>query len=238
MHPPKVPTQRRHNPSHGLYSRYRPCLRWDFGFTCAFCLLHEADFSPLGIEGTGLSSVEHMVPQSVDKEQANNYTNVVYACRFCNGARSNIPIISEGRRLLNPTEDAWATHFQVEEDRLVPRPDDRDALYTYETYDLDEKRKVERRKLRYEKLTDSLKIYRAAPQRIQELNEILEGSLSIENKLSLIETIKLLQRAISQAYLELEYYVSIPADKPAQCQCRTTENHSLPEEFSRQMQQI
>ena len=46
--PPTSPIERRHRPRpvHGRqgYLKFRPCLRWDFGFTCPFCLMHESDF--------------------------------------------------------------------------------------------------------------------------------------------------------------------------------------------------
>ncbi len=54
--PPATPIERRHAPAPGRYDSFRPCLRWDFGFTCAFCLLHEADLAEHGTEGTGLMS--------------------------------------------------------------------------------------------------------------------------------------------------------------------------------------
>jgi len=73
LSPPEEPTVHRHQPKPAKGERgfqsYRSCLRWNFGFTCAFCLLHETDFSPkFGVVGTGQMSIEHFVPQSFDPE--------------------------------------------------------------------------------------------------------------------------------------------------------------------------
>jgi hypothetical protein len=42
---------RQHKPPEAKYKTYRACLRWEFGFSCAFCLLHETDLMPCGAEG-------------------------------------------------------------------------------------------------------------------------------------------------------------------------------------------
>ena len=64
--PPSTTVDRRHTPRPTTgrfgYQGYRACLRWEFGFTCAFCLLHESDFVEHGAEGLGLLGVEHFLP--------------------------------------------------------------------------------------------------------------------------------------------------------------------------------
>lgn len=83
--------ERTHTPAAGRYPTYRPCLRWDFAFACAFCLIHEADLAEHGVEGTGLTSIEHRVPRSdpsAGESLTDDYSNCYYACRFCNGSRS------------------------------------------------------------------------------------------------------------------------------------------------------
>jgi hypothetical protein len=57
-HAPKV---RRGNKG---FRSYAPCLRWEFGFSCAFCLCHEADLAAYGAKGSGLLQVEHFFLQS------------------------------------------------------------------------------------------------------------------------------------------------------------------------------
>ena len=41
--PPDRATELRHAPLAAKYEAYRDCLRWEFGFTCAVCLVHESD---------------------------------------------------------------------------------------------------------------------------------------------------------------------------------------------------
>lgn len=82
-HLPSAPLRRQHLPEPASYSEYRQCLRWEFGFSCAFCLLHEADLIENGIEGTGFMGIEHRVTRSSAPTQEDAYGNCYYACRFC-----------------------------------------------------------------------------------------------------------------------------------------------------------
>ena len=65
--PASEPIARRHAPD-GAWASFRACLRWEFGFTCAFCLLHEADFLEHGAEGSGLFATEHHVARAVQHD--------------------------------------------------------------------------------------------------------------------------------------------------------------------------
>ncbi|MDA1015527.1 MAG: HNH endonuclease [Planctomycetota bacterium] len=126
--PPRTPTIRRHNPAETAYQRFRHCLRREFGFTCAFCLLHEADFSRDGYtEGTRQFWIEHITPQSESDELRNVYSNCAFACHFCNQTRKAKAVETATGDLLNPTTAAWADHFVATEDLLVPVDDDDDA---------------------------------------------------------------------------------------------------------------
>src|ERR1700730_10113620 len=93
---------RRHRPPAADFSTYRPCLRWEFGFCCALCLLHESDIAACGATGWGIMSIEHLIPQSVAPERANDYLNCIYACGRCNRSRRNLQDLPSGARLLNP----------------------------------------------------------------------------------------------------------------------------------------
>src|ERR1019366_10687803 len=102
--PPDSPTKRSHCPPSGPYTSYSKCLRWEFSFTCALCLLHERDFEPAGTQGFRSFWIEHREPQSsrLGQKRIDDYTNVVYACQACNFARGNrYPVIGpNGVRLL------------------------------------------------------------------------------------------------------------------------------------------
>lgn len=72
-----APLERRHHPPQPSgrfgYQRFRPCLRWEFGFSCAFCLLHEVDFDAYGSERSGQMSIEHHVAADQDDSLINVY---------------------------------------------------------------------------------------------------------------------------------------------------------------------
>jgi hypothetical protein len=147
---PPTPVERRHNPQGAAdYGQYRQCLRWDFGFTCAFCLLHEADLVEHGAEGSALTWVEHRIPQSEDSSQANTYDNCFYSCRYCNRSRSVQAGMEWHRRTARPCE-AWGAHFQLVNDKVVPKRGDHNAAYTEKAYSINVGRKVATRRHRRE----------------------------------------------------------------------------------------
>lgn len=237
-HPPKAPTLRRHEPRLATrWSQFRPCLRWDFGFTCPFCLLHESDlFGAAGGEGLGGTTVEHFVPRSVDPGRELDYTNCLYACRLCNRARSNRPIQQESARLLDPTGTAWARHFELSEDEIEPMAGDLDAAYTHETYDLNDARKVVRRQLRYQLVSDRLQLLEQLGGEIQAILRLAE-QFRRDHPLRFalaIRRVRSLRSAMRRALADLARYAAVPADAPASCRCESAEGLTLPSSLEEQ----
>ncbi len=241
--------ERRHQPRPARgrlgYPAYRPCLRWEFGFTCAFCLAHESDLSEHGVEGTGLTTVEHFVPVSTGQHQsaaeslANDYQNCFYACRYCNGARSTTPSTDgQGRKLLNPCAHRWTEHFSVsDDDRLLPRPGDADAEYTSEAYDLNEARKLEMRRSRRERVEESLALLNRGPDLLDALiarSASQPGIRSVE----ILAAAENLRRSMLNAERELMRHAAIPADADSRCRCGHQVHHSLPAVLDHQMLEI
>ena len=229
--PPLNRVKRRHSPrkvtgKHG-YRVYRPCLRWDFGFSCAFCLLHESDFVAHGAERLGLTWIEHIQLISTDPDHSNDYTNCFYSCRLCNRKRSAIPIVSEhGERLLNPCQYVWADYFEAQGDRLQPRSGDMNAQYTYETYGFDDKLKVEMRKARREALTICRALFDDGFSKIQRLIDLGDPES--------LEAAQELGKCIRLAASALERYAAVPKDAGNKCRCQTVQHHALPEWLSDQ----
>lgn len=239
---PANPTIRRHNPKPTRrWALYRACLRWDFGFTCPFCMLHEADlFGGMGGEGLGGVTVEHRIPRSEDDSWAGDYSNCLLACAFCNRARSNRPIRHGERRLLDPTEDSWANHFVISEDRIEPVMDDPHATYTYESYDLNDNRKVLRRQKRRRLIQSRLKILLFMKEELNQLLELAERERTT-NPQAFSRHLQLIKGVRAQclaALSDLARYAAIPHDAPASCRCETEENHSRPEELARQTLEV
>ncbi len=223
---PTTPTERRHGATPSRYQSYRPCLRWDFGFTCAFCLLHEADLAEHGTEGTGLIWVEHRVLQSVDRSRADDYANCYFSCRFCNGARGSHPLEdAAGRRLLDPCVDAWGEHLEAEGDRLRARDDD--ARYTHETYDLDDPRKRQARRNRWSAIDSAHKALAEARPLVGRLLE-LARTVAADDRAAVIDAAEALSGTFREARRQLERYRAVPRDAPDTCRCETGAARCLP----------
>ncbi len=204
-------------------------------FHVCFCLLHEADlFGAIGGEGLGGTTIEHR--RSLDPSQQGDYGNCIYACRFCNRARSDRLLESRGRRLLDPTRGAWGMHFEVHEDSLEPVSGDADAIYTHEGYDLDDPRKIERRRARRLFLTDRIRLLDELDGEIDKLMRLAERLPKEEVGLfgEVVQMGKMLRIQRSRALADLGRYAAIPPDAPTVCRCGTTERHALPVELERQ----
>ncbi len=235
--PPRTPTVRRHWPKPSdRWVRFRPCLRWDFGFTCAFCLLHEADlYGGQPGEGLGGTTVEHGIARSEDASRKNDYDNCLYACRFCNRSRSAKPAHRGDTRLLDPTRDAWGDHFKATCDRLRVVAGDADGEYTHTAYALDDPRKVARRRARWDLVTDRLRLLGRIDN---EITELLRLAHVLRHNLrrfgEILKEIKAIRDAARRALKDLERYAAIPKDAPRTCRCPNNPHHSLPEELDRQ----
>ncbi len=229
---PDAPIERKHSPS-GAYATFRACLRWEFGFACAFCLTHEVSLAPYddrGVEGWGLVSAEHLAPQSRASELVDRYSNCVLACMRCNSARQDIPSIDEqGRRLLDPTRDAWAHHFEIrvdterEELRLEPRSTDRDAEYTRKIYDLNDRHKATVRYRLYRRMQRCLSALETDVQRLRQLEGLISSAVrSGEHRVAADAAAhaETLRRGVENVLEELEEKGrAVPSDAPKKCAC-------------------
>ncbi len=241
--PPSEPTTRRHQPppvdSDKGWQNFRSCLRWDFGFTCGFCLLHETDYSPsIGAAGTGQMSIEHHIPQSADPALRNQYANCLYACTSCNRARSRMPVVDGmGRRLLEPSRDAWGEHFFLDGSRIRPRDGNIDASYTWEAYDIDAPDKIERRRFRSKLYADRLPLFAQAPDKIERVLAKAEQYRDTDREIFyiLLDGLEELRQSMKKARTELSWYPSVPPDAPTSCRCTEAIHHSLPSGLARQM---
>ena len=227
--PPSKPIERDHTPRDGSFRLYRDCLRWDFGFTCPFCLLHESDLVEHGAHGTGLTTVEHRVPQSEAPRMRNKYQNCYYACVYCNRARSNRPITDSTKRsLLDPCTHAWAEHFYLEGDELVPSDGDGDAAYTREAYDLNAPRKVTTRRFRRIAQLDRLRLMREQRPALEFLNGLIRKPDLAEQREELVKLAREIRRRFRIAAVESQRYRVIPTDAPTDCRCNDRSDYRIP----------
>lgn len=234
--PWRTPIHRRHQPAPTTkHQDFRACLRWEFGFSCAFCLLHEADLSEHGTEGWGLMWVEHMELQSKKPKLANDYDNCVYACRFCNQARGTKPRMDAlQRRLLNPCHTAWEQHFDLFEDEILLRKDDGDTVYTLDTYDLNDPRKVRMRRKRRTVLSERLDVMTHA----RPLHDRLIQRAKDTGDATLVDEAELAYKQFLQSSYDLLRFLPIPDDAKPSCTCKPPQHHTLPEVLQEQILQV
>lgn len=236
--PPKTRTIRRHQPRPAnRWTSYRSCIRWDFGFTCAFCLLHEADlYGGQPGEGLGGTTIEHRIPRSTDASRENDYDNCLYACRFCNRSRSARSVRRGGTRLLDPTSVAWGEHFTATGDHLRANEEDADAQYTHLAYELDDPRKIGRRRVRRKLVGDRLRVLARLESDIVELLRLagVARQRDVGRFRQILEEIRGLRNDAHRALEDLKRYAAVPQDAPQTCRCAPPHNLSLPEELERQ----
>lgn len=239
-YPWQAKIERRHNPPRRSgrfgYQQFRPCLRWEFGFTCAFCLCHESDLALHGVETTGLTGVEHFIPFVLEPKLVNEYTNCFYACRFCNldrGSQANVDP-ETGGRLLNPCADAWDERFERAGDRLIARQKDRDAAYTHRVYNLDHPRKVEMRRFRRETLQAYLDLLEEGPR---SHDRLLDRAIETGDP-SLVLEAERLARFMRMAFDFLTRYQLLPHDRQTWCLCGDERLCKVPETLAAQALEI
>lgn len=219
---PQDPLTRTHAPGmRAAYSEYRACLRWEFGFTCSICFLHETDFFEIGTEGTGLIWIEHHQPQSLAPSRHNEYSNCILTCRFCNNARQAKPNIDgkTGAILLNPTMTGWSQHFSYDDDSLVPSDlHDKDAIYTYRAYHLGDRRKVELRRGRARAIAHFRRLQREVPELMHDILAQAKQSAGVR-KTRAIAIARALLSSYETATSHAQRFCAVPRDAPEECMC-------------------
>jgi uncharacterized protein (TIGR02646 family) len=98
-------------PSFTHYQDYKPRLREDFTYFCAYCSIHEREWG-----GLRQFHVEHFRPKSLFPELKTDYDNLLYACSVCNIFKSNDwpsdHPLEDGVGYLDPCEQDYAEHFR------------------------------------------------------------------------------------------------------------------------------
>lgn len=217
------PVKRTHSPRPGAWRAYRDCLRLEFEFTCAFCLSHESEVVEHGSEGSGLFAIEHYEPKSLRPDLENEYRNLFYICRYCNGTRLATPVqAADGRRLLDPCQSAWTDHFAYESTNFRLEPLTPDGQYTEAIYVINAPRKVEGRKHRFEVITERAETLEKSPGRIEQLKALLDRVEESDKPVVLAQILRE-QDAIVKSREDLQRYLRVPQDAPASCRCAAPE---------------
>lgn len=165
---------------------YKGCLRLDFEFRCAYCLIHEADYqSPEDFE------VDHFEPKSVNPARTKEYANLYCTCRLCNKRSrkgNNWPSpqeVKRGMRFVDPCAEDWEDHVEFREDGRV-RPLTKAGGYSVRIIDLDrEYLRIHRMKFpgeysnrsylrRIERVVDRMSRHRKLPRALRKQMDILK----------------------------------------------------------------
>jgi hypothetical protein len=213
------------------YQKFLPCLRWEFGFSCAFCLCHEADFTRSGARRLGIMQVEHFLLQSLSSDQRNLYSNCFLICRLCNIARGTAWDSVDGNVLLNPCSQVWGDEFELVDDEMQPKDaGNGNAIYTRDVYDLNGPHKVRMRRLRRETIEKALAFLRRSDHLEQAL---LDRAIATGDPV-LIDAAKTIRDYRREALWDLQQFVAIPHDRDQVCLCGHQTHHSLPRVLAEQ----
>lgn len=107
------------------YRLYKPYLRSDFGKRCGYC--NDIDLICGGARGF---HIDHFRPQVPFSHLTNEYRNLVYACPYCNGAKSNdwpsgvedVSVLDDGSGYLDPCDIDFDSHFErYDHGRIRPK---------------------------------------------------------------------------------------------------------------------
>jgi hypothetical protein len=101
---PSNPHARRHGPQgYSKYRQYRNWLRDEFSFRCIYCLRRETWLT------TGRDyEIDHFLPKSDHPNVEQDYDNLVFACRACNGTKA-------AKYLPSPESVAYGACLYVDE---------------------------------------------------------------------------------------------------------------------------
>jgi uncharacterized protein (TIGR02646 family) len=197
---------RRRRPPDGKSPRwYEGCLRLDFEFRCAYCLIHEANY-----QGHESFQVDHFRPKSRFGDLDRAYSNLYYACILCNKTSrkgANWPSEDEtnaGERFVDPCSEDWEEHVEFLEDGSA-RPLTPAGRYSLRILDLDrEQLRAHRRKFPGEYANRSA--LRALRRRLERVLSLATADRQLPRELRyelrvLEERFVALQEAVRAAWL-------------------------------------
>ena len=100
-------------PATNDYEAYRPSLRRDFEYRCAYCLRHEFFFG-----GGEAGEIDHHRPRHLFPDLIAEYSNLYWSCRKCNAVKSgkwpSKEQVERGLRFLDPCAEDHDDHWAVQ----------------------------------------------------------------------------------------------------------------------------
>jgi hypothetical protein len=170
-------------PKFSDYTRYRPYLRKDFEYRCAYCEITET--SVFGIIAFG---IDHFRPKTRFPDLICSYENLYYCCNDCNRYKGRVwpslELVAAGYFFPDPCEcDMLSEHLRETEDCRLEAITNA-GMFALEILRLNRaaclrfrgrRKLLQRRIIEYRKLTDALK-----PVEIRDLLAQILTDLEIE----------------------------------------------------------
>lgn len=122
------------------YSTYKPYLRDEFKGACIYCRIRDSSLD------RALFAVEHHLPQTHFPELITVWPNLYYACRTCNGAKSDFYPTSRHKPheyVPTPCTDVMFDHLRYRAPNVVPHS--KTGTFAEELLDLNEPKSVQYR---------------------------------------------------------------------------------------------
>lgn len=106
---------------YSTHSSYKRFLREDFRKRCGYC-----DDLDIPCGGSNGFHVDHFRPKSLFRRLQNNYNNLVYACPYCNIAKSDdwpssdkTLAVLNGKGYIDPCDVDFDNHFERHDDGRI-----------------------------------------------------------------------------------------------------------------------
>ncbi len=98
------------------YNEFKDELRYDFFYACAYCTITETEAQGIGFE------IDHYKPREKFHQDRNKYSNLMWSCEKCNGAKSDyFPSTEQQRKnyvVMRSDEEDPSAHYRVEDFQL------------------------------------------------------------------------------------------------------------------------
>lgn len=99
------------------YTEYKPSLRHDFFYACAYCTMSEYEAQAIRF------CIDHYEPRNSRPDLINEYENLMYSCDECNSRKGDRCPPPEARlqdtRFFRPDSDIRSEHFKYQANNLA-----------------------------------------------------------------------------------------------------------------------
>lgn len=158
--------RRRPYPKDTVYQGYKPYLRQDFHYRCAYCSVHENEWG-----GPRHFHVEHFKPKSRSqfRRLMLYYGNLLYACDVCNTFKGD-----DWPGYLDPCKVDYTLHFQVDPKTWEIMGQSRSAKYMVERLHLNRRHL---KQLRQQRVTQET-IHQQFEQLVSKAFQVIDQQLA------------------------------------------------------------